>query len=411
MTFEELQLNPTLLNSLEMMGFKNPTPIQEQAIPHILDGKDLIACAQTGTGKTGAFLLPIIHKIIDDPGYDHIDTLIITPTRELAQQIDQQMEGLGYYGGISSVAVYGGGDGSAFEKERKALSEGTHVVVGTPGRLISHLNMGYVKTGKIRHLILDEADRMLDMGFNEDIMKIISHLPKVRQTLMFSATMPREIRDLARKVMREDPVEISLAVSKPAEGVLQGVFFVYDNQKIELIKHLLTARKVTTVIVFSATKSNVKEINKTLKKEGVNSEAIHSDLEQAEREVVLRRFKNREITVLVATDIMSRGIDIDGIEIVINFDAPNEGEDYIHRIGRTARAASKGIAFTFVNEKDMGKLKTIERLLEKEIPRIKNPEHVGEGPEFRPGASRSNGKFSGNRPFNPKRSGKFKKSR
>ena len=402
MTFEDFKLNPRLIEGLDSMGFQTPTPIQEQAIPTILEGQDLIACAQTGTGKTAAFLLPVIHKSMDLPSENEINTLIITPTRELAIQIDQQMEGLAYFTGVSSLAIYGGGDGSSFEKEKSALINGADVIVGTPGRLISHLNLGYVKIGALKHLVLDEADRMMDMGFNDDIMKIISFLPGVRQNLMFSATMPPKIRNLAKQILNDNPFEINIAISKPAAGIFQAAFMVYDNQKPALAGHLLKAKQLQSVIVFSSTKSNVKALDKELRQLGFGCEAIHSDLDQDEREAVLRRFKNRDFKVLVATDILSRGIDIEGIDLVVNYDVPGDGEDYIHRIGRTARAASKGVAFTFVNEKDQQKFFSIEQLLEKEIPKAKLPAHIGEGPKYAP-KKRGGSKHHGRKRTNQRR--------
>ncbi|MBL6448999.1 DEAD/DEAH box helicase [Fulvivirga sp. 29W222] len=404
MKFKDLGLDNRLLEGIEAIGFENATPVQEQAIPEILSGKDMIASAQTGTGKTAAFLLPVIHQILSKEQDDnHIKALIIVPTRELAVQIDQQMEGLSYFTSVSSIAVYGGSDGSSFTREKQALSEGADVIVGTPGRLIAHLNMGYVKVDALQHLILDEADRMLDMGFYDDLMKIISHLPKQRQNLLFSATMPPKIRELAKKILA-DPVEINIAVSKPAERILQVAFAVYDSQKIPLAKYLLQAKKLQSVIVFCSTKSSAKQLAKELKGLGFKAEDIHSDLDQNEREQVLRDFKNRKLNILVATDIMSRGIDIEDIELVINYDVPNDGEDYIHRIGRTARAASKGVAFTFINEKEQSKFLSIEELLGAPVPKGKVPESLGEAPVYQP-KKRRNGGYG--RPRKPRKS--FKK--
>lgn len=381
--FSELNLNPRLLEGIEAIGFKNATPVQESTIPKILEGKDVIAAAQTGTGKTASFLLPIIHRIIEKSSEGYIKALIIVPTRELAVQIDQQLEGLSYYTSVSSLAVYGGGDGRSFDREKKALTEGADIIIGTPGRLIAHLNMKYVKVQRLEYLILDEADRMLDMGFNEDIMKIIRYLPEKRQTLLFSATMPAKIRELARKTLN-DPDEISIAVSKPNEKIVQAAFVCYDGQKIDLVKHVLKADFIRSVIVFCSTKESTKRLAKELKRLDMPVEEIHSDLEQKKREEVLAQFKNRTFKALVATDILSRGIDIEDIDIVINYDVPNDGEDYIHRIGRTARASSTGAAFTFVNEKEQKKLLAIEELLGKPVPKAKIPEHIGEGPAYSP---------------------------
>ena len=377
-----------MLAGLDAIGFEKPTPIQEQAIPHVLDGKDIIGCAQTGTGKTAAFLLPLMHKIcsqnIDD---DHVNSLIICPTRELAIQIDQQLQGLSYFTGVTSIPIYGGGDGNAFTQEKSALSKGTHIVVGTPGKLISHLNMGYVNMSKLQNLVLDEADRMLDMGFSDDIKKIISYLPKKRQNLMFSATMPPKIRSLAKEAMI-DPIEINISVSKPAERVTQVAFMAYDHQKIEIIKHLLRFNDIPSLIIFASRKVKVKEIARALQKEGLDAKEISSDLEQSQREEILRAFKNKQVQMLVATDVISRGIDVDNIDMVINYDVPNDPEDYIHRIGRTARAASEGEGVTFINQEDQGKFERIEQMLESEIRKLQPPEKLGEGPEYNPKANR-----------------------
>lgn len=380
-----------MLESIEAMGFEKATPVQEEAIPSVLEGKDILATAQTGTGKTAAFLLPIIHKILADHQEDHhIKALVIVPTRELAIQIDQQMEGFSYFTSVSSLAVYGGSDGDTFAKEKKALTEGADIIVGTPGRIIAHLNMGYVKVGELKYLVLDEADRMLNMGFYDDIMKIISFLPKKRQNLLFSATMPPKVKELTTKVLN-DPAEISIALSKPAERVTQVAFVVYDKQKIPLAKFLLSAKRLKSVIVFCSTKSSTKELAKELKKSGEPVEEIHSDLDQETRGVVLRKFKNKELKALVATDILSRGIDVEDIDLVLNYDVPNDGEDYIHRIGRTARAASKGLAITFINEKEQGKFQDIERLLGNPVQKANIPPQFGEGPEYKARSSRNFG--------------------
>jgi len=390
LNFKELGLSGKTLEGIEAMGFEKATEVQQQSIPYILKGKDVIASAQTGTGKTAAFLLPLIDIIINR-GTDNqsISALIIVPTRELAVQIDQQMEGLSYYTNVSSIAVYGGSDGNSFSREKNALQKGADVIIGTPGRLIAHLNMGYVKIDKLDHLVLDEGDRMLDMGFNEDIMKIISYLPKKRQTLLFSATMPRKIVELAKKILK-DPVEVSIAISKPAERIVQAAFIVYENQKIPLIKHLLTAKKLASIIVFCSTKSNAKQLNKELQSINLLSKDIHSDLDQKEREDVLRQFKNKKLSILVATDILSRGIDVEDIDLVINYDVPNDGEDYIHRIGRTARAAAKGVAFTLVNQKEQNQFHEIEQLLGDPVAKAKVPESIGKQPDYNPRPSKHN---------------------
>jgi ATP-dependent RNA helicase RhlE len=389
--FEDFGLDPKLIDGIHAIGYEEATPIQEMAIPIILGNKDIIASAQTGTGKTAAFLLPVIHHILNSENDGNIKALVIVPTRELAIQIDQQMEGLSYFTSVSSLAVYGGGDGSSFAREKVALSEGADMIIGTPGRLIAHLNMGYVKVDKLKYLVLDEADRMLDMGFNEDLNKIVSYLPKERQNLMFSATMPPKMRELAQTILN-NPEQINIAVSKPAERIVQAAFVVYDRQKIELVKYILSAKKLQSVIVFCSTKSATKQLNRELKKMNFLSEEIHSDLEQKERELVLQAFKNKKLNILVATDILSRGIDIEDIELVINYDVPNDGEDYIHRIGRTARAASKGAAFTFINEKEQIKFLDIEELLGAPVPKAKVPASLGETPAYNPRKRSGGGK-------------------
>jgi len=364
------------------MGFDKPTPIQEQAMPVILSGKDIIACAQTGTGKTAAYLLPIINKLSREPS-DFVDTLIIAPTRELAIQIDEALQGFAYFAPVSSIAIYGGNDGFSFDQEKKALTQGANIIIATPGRLISHLNMGYVKMNNLKHLILDEADRMLDMGFSLDINKIIGFLPKLRQTLLFSATMPPKIRTLAKHILIH-PEQINIALSKPAEGVLQGAYVVYNSQKTELLKGLLRGKDLASIIVFSSTKDNVKQLERELLKLKFNVAAIHSDLEQERRNEVLRDFKNRKIQTLVATDILSRGIDVDSVGLVVNYDVPGDAEDYIHRVGRTARAESTGIALTFINPEDQRKFKKIEELIGSEVKKLPIPEGLGSGPEYNP---------------------------
>ena len=368
MTFKELKLNETLLEGLDAMGFKKATPIQEKAIPIILDGKDLIACAQTGTGKTAAFLLPVLH-LLSGRDSKSIGALILVPTRELAIQIDQQLEGLSYYTGISFSSIYGGRDKVAFNQEKQALTLGADIIVATPGRLIMHLNLGYAIFDGLQTLILDEADRMLDMGFINDLKRIIGFLPDKRQTLMFSATMPPKVDKLARQILHE-PEKIKLRVSTPAEGILQGVYHVLEEQKIPLLEYILRKTRKTEgiILIFASTKANVKKIAKSLKASGFGAEEIHSDLDQSERSEVLRRFQNKKISILVATDILSRGIDVKGISIVINFNVPPDGEDYIHRIGRTARANTQGVALTFVNRKDKRRMKNIEHLVKKRIP-------------------------------------------
>ncbi|MDF1575131.1 MAG: DEAD/DEAH box helicase [Bacteroidales bacterium] len=395
MNFNDFGFDPDLMEGISAMGFESPTPIQEQAIPAILEGRDIIGSAQTGTGKTAAFLLPVIQNIIASRGASKTRALVIVPTRELAQQIDQQMEGFSYFTPVSSIAVYGGGDGTLFAREKKALTEGTEVVICTPGRMIAHLNNNYVKFDSLKYLILDEADRMLDMGFFEDIMKIIQHLPKERQNLMFAATMPEDIRKLARKVLHQ-PVELNIAISKPAEKILQVAYVVYETQKLPLAKHLLKGRDLKSVIVFCSTKLSAKQLGRELKREGLKVEDIHSDLDQKTREQIMLDFRNRKLNILVATDLLSRGIDVDNIELIINYDVPHEGEDYIHRIGRTARAESDGVAITLISQEEQYKFARIEKMLEKAVTKSSVPEEFGDTPDYDPSVNRGrSGSFRG----------------
>ena len=384
MTFEETYLNDNILDALYDMHFDEMTPIQEKCIPEILDGHDVLGVAQTGTGKTAAYLLPIL-SMLDDGGFpdDAINCIIMSPTRELAQQIDQAMEGFSYYlDNVSSIAVYGGNDGSRFDQEIKSLRGGAPVVIATPGRLLSHLKVGNLDLSKTSFFVLDEADRMLDMGFSEDILQINKLLPDTCQKVMFSATMPSKIRELAVSLLK-DPVEVKLKVSKPAEKIQQSAYVCYDPQKVKIIEHLFKQGEFKRVIIFCGKKDRVKEINRTLQKMKINCAPMHSDLTQAERDEVMYQFKAGQIDVLVATDIVSRGIDIDDIQTVINFDVPNDAEDYVHRIGRTARADRDGVAITFVNEKDMKQFQQIEKFLEKVVDKNTLPEGLGEGPEYK----------------------------
>ena len=383
MYFDELDLNDNVLDALYDMRFDTCTPVQEKCIPEILEGHDVLGVAQTGTGKTAAYLLPVLSKL-DDGGYpkDAINCVIMSPTRELAQQIDQAMQGFGYYlEGVSSVAVYGGNDGNRYDQELKSLRMGADVVIATPGRLITHISLGNVDLSKVSFFILDEADRMLDMGFSEDINTIASKLPKTCQTIMFSATMPQKIEELAKNLLK-DPVEIKLAVSKPAEKIKQEAYVCYETQKMAIIKDIFKAGDLKRVIVFSGSKMKVKQLAAALQQMGVNCGAMHSDLEQAERDDVMFKFKSGQYDVLVATDIVARGIDIDDIEMVINYDVPHDTEDYVHRIGRTARANRDGVAITFVNEEDQYWFQQIEKFLEKVVEKVPLPEGCGEGPEY-----------------------------
>ena len=399
MKFSELQLNANVLEALDAMRFDECTPIQEQAIPIILEGKDLIAVAQTGTGKTAAFLLPVLNKLSEGKHpEDAINCVIMSPTRELAQQIDQQMEGFSYFMPASSVAVYGGNDGILFEQQKKGLTLGADVVIATPGRLIAHLSLGYVDLSKVSYFILDEADRMLDMGFYDDIMQIVKYLPKERQTIMFSATMPAKIQQLANTILN-NPSEIKLAVSRPADKIIQAAYVCYENQKLGIIRNLFMDEVPERVIIFASSKIKVKEVTKALKSMKLNVGEMHSDLEQVQREAVMHDFKAGRINILVATDIVARGIDIDDIRLV-----PHDSEDYVHRIGRTARANNDGVALTFVSEKEQSNFKSIENFLEKEIYKIPIPTELGEAPEYKPRSfSNKGGNYSKRRNFKGKR--------
>lgn len=385
MNFEELGLNDWLLEALSYMGFENATPIQEKTIPAIIEGKDVLACAQTGTGKTAAFILPILHLLADNKKKG-VKAMVIAPTRELALQIEQQIQGFAYFTDLRSIAIYGGGDGADWDQQKKALSSGVDIVVATPGKLISHLNMRYTDFKNFECLILDEADRMMDMGFFEDIRKIISYLPKERQNLFFSATMPPKIRKLSKDVL-VDPLEISIAISKPAENILQAAYLVYDEQKIDLLVSLIKDKpKYQSIIIFASRKKKVSEITRVLKRELDSIEGISSDLDQQEREKVLEGFRSKRTRVLVSTDVLSRGIDIKDINLVINFDVPGDAEDYVHRIGRTARANTSGVAITLINKDDMSSFHKIERLIEKDVFKVPLPPGLGEGPKWDPNA-------------------------
>ncbi|MEJ7611089.1 MAG: DEAD/DEAH box helicase [Ferruginibacter sp.] len=394
MKFTDFNFDSRLLEGIEASNYETATPVQEQVIPHILAGKDIIASAQTGTGKTAAFLLPLINRILGghhDP--TSLTAMVIVPTRELAIQISQHLEGLSYFTSVSSIAIYGGGDGNAFVQEKKALTMGADIVVCTPGKMMSHIKMGYVKLDNLKYLVLDEADRMLDMGFFDDIMFIIKHLPEKRQNLLFSATMPPKIRTLARTILHK-PEEINISLSKPPEKIIQHAFLVYDAQKIPLIVHLLKEKKFKRVVVFCSSKLNVKQLTRDLKRNGINAGEIHSDLEQDQREDILIQYRSGRLPVLVATDILSRGIDIDDIDLVINFDVPHDGEDYVHRIGRTARAEADGTAYTLVNLKEQRKFSSIEKLIGKDVTKSPIPAHLGEQPDYN---TQSNHRESGPR--------------
>lgn len=396
MKFTDFNFHDNLLEGIAASNYEDATPVQEQVIPLVLQGRDLIASAQTGTGKTAAFLLPLINRILTDGADDHhISAMIIVPTRELAVQISEHLEGLSYFTSISSIAVYGGGSGDSFIQEKQALSRGVDIVVCTPGKMIAHMNMGYVKIKELKYLVLDEADRMLDMGFIDDIMRIVNALPAKRQTLLFSATMPMKIRTLAQRILKQ-PAEINIAISKPPEKIVQEAFVVFEEQKIGLVKMLLKSKQFKSIVIFCSKKQNVKQLTRDLKRGGINAEEIHSDLEQAQREEVLRSFASKRLPVLVATDILSRGIDIDHIDLVLNFDVPHDGEDYVHRIGRTARAEGEGTAYTLISPKEQNKFAAIEELLGKEVTKAQVPEELGPTPAYQPRAKRQGG--GGRRP-------------
>ncbi|MEZ4910389.1 MAG: DEAD/DEAH box helicase [Saprospiraceae bacterium] len=388
MTFEELGLDERIIEAISYMGFTEATPIQEQAIPEIMKGNDLIACAQTGTGKTAAFMLPLLHKLSLEP-HNGTSTLVIVPTRELALQIDQQIQAFAYFIPVESIAIYGGGSANEWEVQKKGLESHADIIIATPGKLISHINMKNVRFDNLKFLIFDEADRMLDMGFYDDIMKIIKAIPKSRQTLMFSATMPPKMRDLAKQNTR-NPSEISIAISKPSEAILQAAYMVNDPHKAMLIKRLIADKPaIDSIIIFSSTKKDVSTITRTLSGSNYNVEGISSDLDQTQREEVLMRFRSKSTRVLVATDVMARGIDIKDIQLVINYSVPKDAEDYIHRIGRTARASASGVAITLVNENEMYDLLQIEKLIGKDILKLMIPTDIGISPEWNPTRKRT----------------------
>ena len=388
MRFDELDLEDEILDGLEDMNFHEMTPVQEHTIPVILDGRDIIGCAQTGTGKTAAYTLPLLNKLLLEGNPDNVvKSLIIVPTRELAQQINQQFQGFSYYAPISTTVVYGGGDGKGWDIQKKGMLSGSDVVIATPGRMIAHLQNSGVDLSHVEYLILDEADRMLDMGFSEDIMKIVSYMPRERQTIMFSATLPPKIRELAKTILR-NPAEVNIAISKPNEAIDQSAYVCYENQKLGIIRELFAEPTDSKTIIFSSSKLKVKELAHTLKRMKLDVAAMHSDLEQAQREEVMLNFKNNKVKILVATDIVARGIDIEDIGLVLNYDVPHDPEDYIHRIGRTARAAATGSAVTFVSEEEQGKFHQIEKFIERDIRKAELPESVGEGPKYAPDENR-----------------------
>lgn len=396
MKFSEFNFSERLIDGLDSMGFETATPIQEQAIPLILDKKDLIACAQTGTGKTAAYLLPLLNRLQNSES-SKVRAMIIAPTRELVLQIDQQVEGFAYFTPVSSIPIYGGGDGIVWEQQKKALQHGADIVIGTPGRIIGHINSRNTDFSQLEVLILDEADRMLDMGFQEDILRIIKELPEKRQTLLFSATFPPKIRSFANGILN-NPESVNIAISKPAAGIVQQAYLAYDNQKTELLSKLLQTSDFQSAIIFTSTKDKAKSLEREMKRLKFNTAAIHSDLDQKERENIMLAFRNKQLSFLIGTDIISRGIDVEGIELVVNYDVPPDPEDYIHRIGRTARAEKNGIALTFINDKDQNQFLRIEELIEKEIPKFTVPKSLGDSPEYKPYKP----KPRGGRPFKGK---------
>ncbi len=393
--FTEFDFNPGLLEGIEASGYETATPVQELVIPAVMAGKDIIASAQTGTGKTAAFLLPMMHQLLKHQSDGKVGALIIVPTRELAIQISQHLEGLSYFTNLSSIAIYGGNDGQNFVAEKKALQMGADIIVCTPGRMIAHINMGYSNMKGLQFLVLDEADRMLDMGFQDDINRIIQELPAKRQTLLFSATMPDKIRQMARRIL-QNPLEFNIAISKPPEKIVQKAFIVYDAQKLSLVKEVLKTTPYKSALIFCSRKQNVKDLTRILLQSKFEVAEMHSDLEQSKREEVMNGFISGRVPVLIATDILSRGIDVDTIDLVINYDVPNDGEDYVHRIGRTARAEADGVAFTFVGEKEQNKFAVIEQLLGKSVEKGIVPESLGPVPNYQP-RTRSGGGGQGNR--------------
>lgn len=403
MKFEDLDLHDDVLDALWDMHFEDCTPIQEQAIPVLLEGRDLIGVAQTGTGKTAAYLLPVLDKLATgDLPKDAVHCIIMAPTRELAQQIDQQMQGFSYYmNNVSSVPIYGGGDGVAFEQQKRGLTMGADVVIATPGRLLAHLSLGYVNLSKVSFFILDEADRMLDMGFYDDIMQIVSFLPKYRQTIMFSATMPEKIQQLAKKIL-DNPVEVKIAVSKPAEKIIQAAYICHEHQKLGIILSLFNETKPERVIIFASKKVKVKELANALRQKGLNADAMHSDLEQSQRDDVMYRFKAGKIDILVATDILSRGIDVDDIRLVVNYDVPYDCEDYVHRVGRTARANNDGLAITFVSDDQQTEFGKIEDFIGKNIYKIPVPAELGETPVYNPKKKKTRASSTPRKKYNKK---------
>lgn len=416
MNFTEFGLHPDLLDGIDALNFTTATPIQELAIPIILEGKDLIGTAQTGTGKTAAFVLPILNEILESGEADYTQALVLVPTRELAVQIEKVVEAYSYFTGVSALAVYGGSDGKSFTQEKAAITSGADILIATPGRLIAHINLGYVNFKRLRFLILDEADRMLDMGFQADLMKIIDITNPNRQTLLFSATMQQAILKFAKTLLR-NPEMVNVAMSKPAEGVTQAAYIVSDRQKLPLMVELLKDTSGQRIIVFGSTKQSVSNLYQKLKSKGLPVAYISSDLEQDERERVMLDFRNRKLDILVATDVLSRGIDVDGIDMVVNYDVPRDAEDYVHRIGRTARAARTGTAITLISPLDQIKFKRIEKLLDKVVDKLPLPKHLGPEETYDPAKRHPSAPRDGSKPpakrggFDPRKSNFKKKNK
>ena len=413
MEFTEFGFHPDLLAGIDTLNFKTATPIQEQAIPLILEGRDLIGIAQTGTGKTAAFVLPILDRILEEAEEHYTQALVVVPTRELAMQIDQAVEAYAYFTGVSCIAVYGGSGGNEFSQERNAITRGVDIIIATPGRLIAHMNMGYVNFSRLRFLVLDEADRMLDMGFQPDLMRIIDKLNPQRQNLLFSATMPQGVHKLARTLLR-NPATVSIALSRPAEGVKQGAYVIHEAQKIPLLLEVLKDRTGQCILIFTSTKQAVGKLYQKLKSRNLNAGQISSDLEQTQREQVMLAFRNRQVDILVATDVLSRGIDIDGIDLVINYDVPQDAEDYVHRVGRTARAARQGTALTLISPTDQRRFQRIEALIGSEVEKLPVPAQLGAVPAYAPNQrSPRTGTPSGGKrpPFHGRRRNSHKKGK
>lgn len=413
MYFDELALSDEVLDALWDMHFDECTPVQAETIPVILDRRDVISCAQTGTGKTAAYILPLLTNLAyDDHDPNKLNAIIMAPTRELAQQIDQQMEGFGFYVPFSSVAIYGGKDtNGSWGNQVSGLQKGADIVIATPGRLLSQMNIYNVDFSGVKYFILDEADRMLDMGFFDDIMTIVKRLPPDRQTIMFSATMPPKIRQMAKAIMH-DPVEVQIAVSRPPETIHQMCAHLFEAQKPGFIQLALQGKNLKKVIIFAGKKQRVKDLARALRTLKIDARAMHSDLEQNERDQVMLDFRNGKVDVLVATDVVSRGIDVTDVPLVINYDVPHDAEDYVHRIGRTARAENSGEAITLVSPDDARYWHRIEQFLKKEIEILPLPQALGEGPKDDEYAIRSGkGCSGGSRRFSRNRGGHPHKSK